>query len=222
MDGISCPKFLKILSSKLDLDYHWLFWSAWTHMEASSKIFSRIEVGIHLVWGDPKYLPQVNRSSISNRVKLFPFICMLLILVYQWRKRDINKIKMIRLIWYFFTEVFIESFSNIFQILQGESTTRGCYVRNPIGRESDFTTNGALIIISSRILNIFWCITMYKYVFTQNRRLKISTINFSVHIITKNNILVPRGSEKEMPLKTSKNKKFNSKQQRFLTEWTLF
>ena len=48
---------------------------------------------------------------------------------------------------------------------------------------------------------------MYKYVFSLNRRLKISTIYFFVHIITKeNNILVTRGFEQEMPLKTSKNK----------------
>ena len=59
---------------------------------------------------------------------------------------------------------------------------------------------------------------MYKYVFSLNRRLKISTIYFFVHIITKeNNILVTRGFEQEMPLKTSK-KNFDSKQQCFLAE----
>ena len=82
---------------------------------------------------------------------MFAFITSLSMEMERYKQNKDNEIDLI----FFFTEIFIESFSDIFQILQCENTTRECYVRNPIGRESDFTTNGALIIISSGILNIF-------------------------------------------------------------------
>ena len=47
------------------------------------------------------------------------------------------------------------------------------------GPESGFSLNGALIVISSHIWNIFWYI---KYVFSRKRQLEMSTFYFFLHI----------------------------------------